>query len=143
MIDFQYKIILPLDLQMFAKEGPGGEKTEPATAKKLSDSRKEGKVAKSRELVTCFEILIVFLLIKFYVGIMGYDFIELFSNLYQRIPEFATMTSDTAPEQNMTMVLGNVMLLMLKMMAPILIIAFIVGAVGGFIGSSGFFSHFA
>ena len=31
MIDFQYKIILPLDLQMFAKEGPGGEKTEDAT----------------------------------------------------------------------------------------------------------------
>ena len=37
-------------LQFFAKEGPGGEKTEKPTAKKLEDARKEGQVVKSREV---------------------------------------------------------------------------------------------
>ena len=43
-------LLLEYNLQWFAKDGPGGEKTEPATAKKLSDARKEGKVARSQEL---------------------------------------------------------------------------------------------
>lgn len=41
-------LLLKYNLQWFAKEGPGGEKTEPATAKKLKDAREEGKVAKAR-----------------------------------------------------------------------------------------------
>ena len=40
--------ILKYNLQWFAKDGEGGEKTEPATAKKLKDAREEGKVAKSK-----------------------------------------------------------------------------------------------
>ena len=37
-------IFIQYDLQFFAKDGPGGEKTEPATSKKLSDARSEGQV---------------------------------------------------------------------------------------------------
>ena len=40
-------LLLKYNLQWFAKEGPGGEKIEPATAKKLKDAREEGKVAKA------------------------------------------------------------------------------------------------
>ena len=36
-------LILKYDLQFFAKDGEGGEKTEPATAKKLKDAREEEK----------------------------------------------------------------------------------------------------
>ena len=43
-------MILEYNLQFFAKEGPGGEKTEDPTAKKLEDARKEGQVAKSKEI---------------------------------------------------------------------------------------------
>ena len=39
----EMKRYLEYDLQWFAKDGPGGEKTEPATAKKLRDAREEGK----------------------------------------------------------------------------------------------------
>ena len=35
-------LYLEYNLQWFAKDGPGGEKTEPATAKKLKDAREEG-----------------------------------------------------------------------------------------------------
>ena len=45
-------MILEYDLQFFAAEGQGGEKTEPATEKKLSDARKEGQVAKAVRLPT-------------------------------------------------------------------------------------------
>ena len=49
--------MLRYDLQLFAKEGPGGEKTEEATPKKLEDARKEGQVAKSKELARGFTLL--------------------------------------------------------------------------------------
>ena len=44
----EMKRYLEYDLQWFAKDGPGGEKTEPATAKKLRDAREEGKSCKER-----------------------------------------------------------------------------------------------
>ena len=56
--------ILKYDLQWFAKDGEGGEKTEPATAKKLKDAREEGKVAKSRELNSAFGLIALFLCLK-------------------------------------------------------------------------------
>ena len=56
-------MILEYDLQFFAAEGMGGEKTEPATEKKLSDARKEGQVAKSREIANGLGLLTVFTLV--------------------------------------------------------------------------------
>ena len=50
-------LLLKLNLQFFAKDGPGGEKTEPATSKKLNDIRKEGQVAKSKELITAVSLM--------------------------------------------------------------------------------------
>lgn len=50
-------MILEYNLQFFAKEGPGGEKTEPATQKKLEDARKDGQVAKSKEIANGFGLL--------------------------------------------------------------------------------------
>ena len=38
-------MLLEYNLQFFAKDGPGGEKTEQPTAKKLSDARKDGQVS--------------------------------------------------------------------------------------------------
>ena len=59
-------MLLEYNLQFFAQEGPGGEKTEPATEKKLSDARKEGQVAKSREIANGLGLLGLFILLKFY-----------------------------------------------------------------------------
>ena len=41
---------LKFDLQFFASDGPGGEKTEPATEKKKNDARDEGQVAKRERI---------------------------------------------------------------------------------------------
>ena len=57
---------MKLNLQWFAKDGEGGEKTEPATAKKLKDAREEGKVAKSKELTAAFGLIVLFLCLKIF-----------------------------------------------------------------------------
>ena len=71
MVTLEYKIRMPLDLQMFAKEGPGGEKTEDATSKKLEDVRKEGNVAKSAEVSTAATLLALYVCLKFTIGFVG------------------------------------------------------------------------
>ena len=52
------------DLQLFAKHGEGGEKTESATPKKLEDARKKGQVAKSMDAITAVSLLVFFFLLK-------------------------------------------------------------------------------
>ena len=71
--------ILKYDLQWFAKDGEGGEKTEPATAKKLKDAREEGKVAKSRELNSAFGLIVLFLCLKIFVSYVGQKLISIFT----------------------------------------------------------------
>jgi len=87
-MDFQYKIILPLDLQMFAKEGPGGEKTEDATSKKLKDVRNEGNVAKSTEIVTAATLLVLYICIRFAIEYVGGRLINTFQIFFTLIPRY-------------------------------------------------------
>ena len=61
-------MILEYNLQFFAKDGPGGEKTEEPTAKKKSDTRKDGKVPKSKEMSNGVQLISLFLILKFWVG---------------------------------------------------------------------------
>ena len=42
--------IFRYDLQLFAKDGPDGEKTEEPTAKKLTDARKKVRLERVRKL---------------------------------------------------------------------------------------------
>lgn len=87
-MDFEYNIILQLDLQMFAKEGPGGEKTEDATSKKLDDVREEGNVAKSTEVVTAATLLALFLCLKVGVGFIGSRLLGTFPKFYSLIVRY-------------------------------------------------------
>lgn len=82
--------MLELRLQFFAAEGPGGEKTEEPTAKKKEDTRKDGKVAKSKELSSGVELIALFLILKFWIGNMGEQFLELFHNIYERFSDYTT-----------------------------------------------------
>lgn len=81
------KLLLIYDLQFFAKDGPGGEKTEPATAKKLSDARSEGQVCKSRELDQAATLVVLFLMLKIMVSFMGSNFLQIFRDIYNKIPQ--------------------------------------------------------
>ena len=79
---------LPYRLQWFAKDGPGGEKTEEPTSKKLTDARNDGKVAKSKELTSAFDLVVLFLVLKIFISYVYNGFIDSFSYVYSRIPDF-------------------------------------------------------
>lgn len=81
----EVKYILRYDLQWFAQDGEGGEKTEPATQKKLDDARKEGKVAKSKELTSAFMLIALFLILKIFISYIGGNLVDIFSIVYNRI----------------------------------------------------------
>ena len=69
-MDFEI-LLLPYHLQWFAQDGEGGEKTEPATEKKLKDARKDGKVVKSKELTAAFDLIVLFLCLKIFINELG------------------------------------------------------------------------
>lgn len=81
-------LIVQYNLQWFAKDGPGGEKTEPATAKKLRDARSEGQVAKSKELTSAFDLIVLFLILKVFMSMIGQGFLDVFYYTYKLIPDF-------------------------------------------------------
>lgn len=83
--------MLRYQLQFFAKEGPGGEKTEEATTKKLQDAREEGQVAKSAEVITAVALLAMFLVLKVGIGYIGNSFIGVFQESYSMM---STLLSD-------------------------------------------------
>ncbi len=122
-------MILELNLQFFAAEGPGGEKTEPATEKKLSDARKEGQVAKSREIANGFGLLSLFLIIKFYSGVMGSSFLDVFRLFYNAIPDALIYEDGYMPGHNMLILFREMLLRVLIILLPIFAIAFFVAFV--------------
>ena len=107
---------LEYNLQFFAAEGQGGEKTEPATEKKLTDARKEGQVAKSREIANGLGLLAVFLVLKLWV----------FSAIYEKIPEVVTFWHGNMPQTDANIAFRDMMLESVIIMAPILLIGFAV-----------------
>ncbi len=129
MISEDKKLILSYQLQFFAKDGPGGEKTEQPTSKKLNDARKEGQVAKSKEIANAFGILALFLVLKFYVGTMGESFIDIFQGIYGQIPEIIQMYNGMVPASALILVIRSIMLRMLLIMAPVLLVAVVVAFV--------------
>ena len=62
------RLILQYNLQFFAKDGDGGEKTEPATAKKLEKAREEGQVARSKEIGNATGLLVLFICLKIFIS---------------------------------------------------------------------------
>ena len=67
-------------LQLFAQDGPGGEKTETATVKKRQDARKKGQVMKSAEIVTALVLLAAFFMLRLCGGII-YESVTRFARL--------------------------------------------------------------
>lgn len=119
-------MILEYNLQFFAAQGQGGEKTEPATAKKLSDARKEGQVAKSREIANAFGILALFLVLKLWVGMMGNQLLDVFRHIYQKIPETVTFWHGSWPQNDIRIIFRQMLLEAGFIMAPILLVGVLV-----------------
>lgn len=115
-------LCIEINLQFFAG---GDDKTEPATPKKLEDARKEGQVSKSREVGMGLSLLGLFVALKFYIGTLGERFIGTFQSIYTRIPEFVG-TEGTHDSGAFLMLLSDCIVDMLIMMAPFLLVGFVI-----------------
>lgn len=119
-------LYLEYNLQWFAKDGPGGEKTEPATAKKLKDAREEGKVAKSKELNSAADLITLFLILKIFISYIGSGFMSEFSAVYNKIPEIVTAGGQDLSTYTIMQVMRMSMIDSIKIMCPFLIIGAVV-----------------
>lgn len=124
--------LIKLNLQLFAKDGPGGEKTEPASQKKLEDARKKGQVAKSKEIVNATFLVVIFAFLQIYIGTLGQGFIDCFTTIYNIIPKYASDASDMNLGVALS-VLGEMFIDIIVLIAPVLIISFVIYFVGDLI----------
>ena len=81
-------MILEYNLQFFAKDGEGGEKTEDATPKKLEEARKEGQVAKSQDLNTAILLFVLFLCLRIFGRYMYRHMCQLYQFYYGAIGDY-------------------------------------------------------
>lgn len=121
MEEKQY-FFLEYNLQWFAKDGEGGEKTEPATAKKLKDAREEGQVAKSKELSDAIDLIALFLVLKIFISYIGESLLSVFPVIYNKMPDIINDSAGGISILSVTTVINNVMLVILKVVAPVFII---------------------
>ncbi len=124
---------LNLDLQFFADDGQGGEKTEPATQKKLDDARKEGQVAKSKEIASGLGLVALFLVLKFWASSMGTQFLEMFHAVYGRIPEMTDLVGGTGPKTAATQIFRFAALRTVLILLPIFIIGYLVAFLSDYV----------
>ena len=118
-------MILRYNLQFFAKDGPGGERTEPATAKKLRDARKKGQVAKSKEVANGTCLLALFLMMKIWIANTGNSLMEMFPTIYNRIPEFSRNYDGEIPVKSILYSLQIAVVRILLIAAPFLLVGFV------------------
>ena len=117
------EMIMKYDLQFFAKEGPGGEKTEDATPKKIEDSRKEGSVAKSKELANGITLLALFLTLRFGMAFVGPRMVLMFQKYWVHCTSLLTESFDLPAVLSVMQELGIDVLII---SAPFLLVGFIV-----------------
>lgn len=121
--------MLSYELQLFAKDGPGGEKTENATPKKLRDARKEGQVAKSKELGLGIGLLVMFLMLKLMVGMLGTQFMDSFTLVYNQIPDFTSLVAGNISVWDYMILFREIMIQVLLMMLPFMGGALVAGII--------------
>ncbi|MBR5897310.1 MAG: EscU/YscU/HrcU family type III secretion system export apparatus switch protein, partial [Lachnospiraceae bacterium] len=120
--------MIKYNLQFFA-ESSGGEKTEPATEKKKSDARKEGQVAKSKEIENAFSLMALFLLLKLWTGSLAGNIINFFHLCYDDIGEYIKNYDGYVNETDIINLVLQCVLQLIILLAPVLIVAFIVSFV--------------
>lgn len=123
-------LLLKLNLQFFAKDGHGGEKTEPATSKKLNDIRKEGQVAKSKELITAVSLMSLFIILKIYLSKLGTGLIDVYTQVYNSISKVVDDSYNGLPIRTAGSVMQQVIIDMIKLVIPILLVAIVIAILG-------------
>ena len=110
---------IKLNLQLFAE----GEKTEKATPKKRKDAREEGQVLQSREITGSFILLICF----FTLNLFGNYIIKNMTNFMKQTFSNLDSLDSIFTLDNMRINFLLVISVFLRVVAPVVLIAFISG----------------
>lgn len=127
---FKNDCLMEYNLQFFAKDGPGGEKTEPATGKKLDDVRKEGQVAKSQMLIMALSLLALFIILKVYISGIGEKLIRYFGEFYNTFDIIANDSKTGFSMIMATAVVKNAFMDIVNVCIPIFVVAMIIAILG-------------
>ncbi len=126
-------LLIKYNLQFFAEDANGAEKTEEPTAKKLDDARKEGQVAKSQEVATAFSLLSLFIILRVAYPFIGTSFVGIFERVYNNIPNVARTYDGRLPLAYLSSIITNAILTMLLVTAPFLIVGFLIAFLCDFV----------
>ncbi|RHW20094.1 flagellar biosynthesis protein FlhB [Pseudomonas jilinensis] len=96
------------------------EKTEQPTAHKLKNSKREGQVARSKDLATTVSLLITLLVLKFSFGLFYEGLQDLFRLSYINFHQSEISLDD------LSLILGHNLLVFIKLMLPLLITTLLV-----------------
>jgi flagellar biosynthetic protein FlhB len=87
-------------------------------------------VAKSKELSSGVELIMLFVILKFWVGTMGENFLELFNEIYDKIPDYTTYWQGRIVSKDYHIMINYTIVKMLIQVAPFfvagVVIAFVV-----------------
>ncbi|MBR0173367.1 MAG: EscU/YscU/HrcU family type III secretion system export apparatus switch protein, partial [Lachnospiraceae bacterium] len=122
----EYKLLLQYNLQFFAQEGPGGEKTEEPTSKRLREARDKGQVAKSKEIAQAASLLTFFILLRFTLSWLGLNFERYFAGVYNQFSAMTTMTDGLLPMAQMERLFRQMIISMMTYLAPFFAIGVLV-----------------
>ncbi len=110
------------NLQFF---GDSGDKTEKATPKKLDDARKEGRVARSNDLINGVMLLAMFLMFKVFGEFMSVKFLESFTKYFNKSSDIVTEVFDVKQATNIFIEVAiDIMVVLIPVLAVSFIIAF-------------------
>jgi len=119
------KSLIKINLQLFAGEG---NKTEKATPKKRQDARKKGHVFQSKEITSAILLLVVFTALRILGGSM-YNELKLFS---ERILTGYQIENSIYTIDGFMNLFNNIILAILKMSAPLFLVALVVSLAAGY-----------
>ncbi|MCR5640388.1 MAG: flagellar biosynthesis protein FlhB [Lachnospiraceae bacterium] len=123
-MEYSGALRLSYHLQFFADE-----KTEPATAKKIQDTRKKGQVGKSQEFAFGVELLFMFVWLRLFSSFMADRFVKIFRWVYgDSILEFASHQAHGVSMDTLQGFFTQVILQILLICAPFFAGGFLVAA---------------
>lgn len=104
--------------------GDSGSKTEKASAKKRRDERKKGNVFQSKDIITVFSVLSIYLALKIMLPFI-YDYMAIFMEKFiVNMNNFSEMTTEIAMQ-----VLRDGAMAVILMAGPMLAVAMLVGII--------------
>ena len=126
-------LLIKYNLQFFAEDANGAEKSEQPTAKKLEDARKEGQVAKSQEIATAFSLLALFVILRLAYSLMGQIFVNNFARVYNDIPNVARTYNGDLPVAYIMSIVSHAMLTLVLLCSPFFVVGFLVAFICDFV----------